>query len=95
MGAANGKKQLITDISVHALGTVTAFTLQVFKNDGTTNITKIGGQVGGAATGPLGPYPFNFNNPVVGVVNDNTKVSLIATGATAVTVNINYELAAG
>jgi len=39
--------QRITDITYYALGTVTAFTLQVFKNDGTTNISQIGGQVGG------------------------------------------------
>lgn len=95
MGAGTGKRQEITDISIYALGTVTAFTLQVFKNDGSTSITKIGGQVGGAATGPLGPYNYAHILPINCVTGDNAKVALTATGASTVTVNVNYRLVAG
>lgn len=75
------------------MGTVTVFTLQVTKNDGTTVIQKIGGQVGGAATGPLGPYNWSFTLPINCVPNDNAKIILTATGATSVTINVNYKLA--
>lgn len=70
------------------------FTLSVTKNDGTTVIAKIGGQVGGAATGPLGPYNWSFTQPINCVMNDNAKIILIATGATSVTINVNYKLCA-
>lgn len=82
--------QRITDITYYALGTVTAFTLQVFKNDGTTNISQIGGQVGGAATGPLGPYGYTFTTPINCSPNDNAKIILTATGASTCSVNANY-----
>lgn len=82
-------------MSCYALGTVTAFTLQVFKNDGSTNIAKLGGQVGGAATGPLGPYNYTFTVPITCVTNDAAKVVLTATGATAVGLNVVYKLACG
>lgn len=82
--------QRITDLSIYAIGTVTAYTLEVFKNDGSTSITKIGGQVGGAATGPLGPAPYSFTTPINCAVNDNAKITLTATGATTVGVSANY-----
>lgn len=92
IGAKPGTMQRISNISYYALGTVTAFSIQVFKNDGSTNVAQIGGQVGGAATGPLGPYNYNFEIPINCAANDNAKIVLTATGATAVGLSANYTL---
>ena len=87
-----GTIQRIYSISAYAVGTVTAFSIEIHKNDGTTRIVRIGGQVGGAATGPMGPYVWDFTAPINCAVNDNAKVTLTATGASAVTINVNYKL---
>lgn len=69
---------------------MTAFSVKVFKNDGSTLIASMGGQVGGAATGPMGPYPFNLNTPINCVPGDNAKVVVTATGASSTEVTVNY-----
>lgn len=93
-GARPGVMQRISDIAIHAAGTVTAFSLIIHKADGSTIQNQFGGQVGGAATGPLGPYVFNFVNPVNLTANDNAILTLTITGATAGTVfaTVNYTL---
>lgn len=75
---------------VFTTGTVTAYNVTVFKNDGTTQIAKFGGQVGGAATGPMGPGPYNFQSPINCAVNDNAKVTVTCTGAGATEATVNY-----
>lgn len=84
-GASPGKIHRITDIMVSAAGTLTAFNVQITKNDGTTVITQIGGQVSsGAYFGP-----FDFNTPVNCAVNDNPKIIFTCTGATGGTIAIS------
>ena len=94
VGAGPNTFQRITDIIVHAAGTVTAYSVLISKNDGSTVIAKFGGQVGAATTGPMGPGPYSFQTPVNCAVNDNAKVTVTATGATAGTVfvTVNYIL---
>ncbi len=92
IGAGVAKCQAIYTISVNVTGTVTAFNIAVFKNDGSTVLCRIGGQVGGAATGPMGPMVWNFDHPIICARGDNAKVVVTATGGAALTVGVGYEL---
>lgn len=95
-GAANGKIQHIKTICLSTAGTVTAFNIQVTKNDGTTIITQFGGLP--AAVNPsVSSDVWNFELPIVCVVNDNAKVIATVTGATgaSVAISANYFLATG
>jgi len=95
IGAGPGKVQAIYMISLHAAGTISAFSISVFRNDGTTIISKFGGQTLNAAQ-TLGPYVWNFNLPILCIKNDNAKVTITATGATADTVHcsVGYKILA-
>lgn len=90
IGAGVNTCQRITDIAVKTVGTVTAYNVSIFKNDASTLICSFGGQVGGAATGPMGPGPYTFTTPVNCAVNDNAKVVVTATGASATELTVNY-----
>lgn len=90
VGAGVNTCQRITDVMVRTLGTVTVYNVSIFKNDGSTLIASWGSQVGGAATGPMGPGPYNLTTPVNCAINDNAKVVVTATGASATEVTVNY-----
>lgn len=90
VGAGVNTCQRITDIAVKTTGTVSAYNVSIFKNDGSTLICSFGGQIGGAATGPMGPGPYCFNTPVNCAINDNAKVIVTATGAGSTEVTVNY-----
>lgn len=77
---------LIDSIWVYALGAVlTVFDVQVFKNDGTTTIARIGGQVTAGALSLQQP----ILGPIACAAADGAKVVLTATGATAVQCTVN------
>jgi len=89
VGAGINTCQRITDVLVKTIGTVTAYNISIFKNDGSTLIASIGGQLGGAAV-PPGPMSYSFSTPVNCAVNDNAKVIATCTGASATEVTVNY-----
>jgi hypothetical protein len=79
---------VIDNISGYALGTPTALKWEVYKNDGSTLIARVGGDIttggGQMFAGVLGP--------ICTTSGDGPKVFLTATGATAVAVNVNAHL---
>ncbi len=87
-GAGPGTVQQIGTISVYAPGTITAFNIEVTKVDATT-IAKHG-----FSTAYAGP-PLRFDPPISCYPNDNAKVVITATGATAsnVACTVTYKLA--
>lgn len=95
IGAGAGKHQAIHMISLHMLGTISAFTITIFQNDGSTVITKLGGQTLNAAQ-TLVPLVWNFNSPIICPKGDNAKITITATGATADSIHlgVGYELLA-
>lgn len=93
VGGGTGKIQRIGAIFIWTVGTVTAFNINVYRNDGTTSTAAIGGQVGGAATGPLGPYVWAFPVPINCYPGENAKVKVTATGASSTELTVNYTLA--
>jgi hypothetical protein len=82
---------IIDSILTFALGTLTVIDVEVFKNDGTTKIARIGGQVNAADVNVSGGIP----GPIVTASNDAPKVVWTATGATAVELTVNAHLGVG
>lgn len=82
---------IIDSILSYALGTLTALDVEVLKNDGTTKIARVGGQVSATdlpATGAI-------LGPIVTASNDAPKIVFTATGATQVELSINAHLGVG
>lgn len=86
-----GLAWVIDSIWVYALGTVTAFDVNVTTNAGLT-IGRIGGQVGGATNGSL-PLHVPILGPICCSKGDATKIAVTATGASNMQVTANVHLA--
>jgi hypothetical protein len=81
-----GKTVVIDSITVHALGTVTVFKVEVL-DSGSNDLAVIGGQIGGATNGSL-PLSQSIVGPFVCLVNDKPSVLVTSTGASSTTCNV-------
>jgi hypothetical protein len=86
-----GLAWVIDQILCYALGTVTAFNVDV-QSAAAASYCKVGGQVGGVTLGALDPFK-SIAGPIPGLANNQTKIILTATGATAVQVTTLCHLA--
>jgi hypothetical protein len=75
---------------VYALGTVTAFKVEI-TDSGATTLAQYGGQIGGATNGSL-PAHIAIAGPIVCVKSDQPQVVVTATGATSTSGTVNYHV---
>ena len=81
-----GQRHKIESIWLYALGTITAFYIEVQLAAGTA-FAKVGGQVNAAAL----PFHLPIGGPVICASENATKIVVVVTGATSVQVTVNLK----